>query len=792
MLAHLCLTDSVENVWEGKALARWVRTTFSQLVDAGCIRVLAMFAFGGKDGMRVDTVARVLGYPVGQVLDWIVKLDFGGVVQDVGRDTFRVLPEPLRFVLVKEFFFDQPAPRSVDELLGCANSFASALRMLIGARARGAGISMHTLVELLKRSSSPGLWDAFVQIDAAHAHVVLDEFPDMIRDLARPLLHVVPDRTIPHLLRYAIDDSRPLHSTTDDPLRVIHDWIESAPQGTGESVRRRRTLWASVKEWLAGGNDWTVAGHALTSVLSPDYDHGELVAGKRMFSFVRGSVHPEELRDIAQLWSEVYETLKSVNSSDWVPIFAAIDQWVYWQHSLVPISDELRLIRNSTARKMLSDLRDLASNRPGIQKELQHRGNDIGLSLEFTIDREYVVLFPEEDFDVDWNERERQNAQDVQELAAEWVTGDPKDISVRLVRCVNEAKASGRMYPDYSEYLSSLIAAGTGDVLGWLTALMEAEAETHHVLPFVERAVSERPNGWSDRVVECLRSDGWRSAAVLALLKTGNVEAPLLENVFEASKGFPTLVERLCMSGQLVDERIARFLEAPDAALAEAAAKGLWHREPHGEIPEHMASVWRRAVVSHVSGEYDLCEMMKVDNTLSFHWMMDRATNGRNTFYREVKAVAAAADQLTDEERRTVIDNVDPEQYAANRIISALVGSSREMYEYLLSKKDLKRLHLAPLGRKPAAAWWELALVALDAGFTPREVASVAFEGESTFSWGTISSRREAQMRAWAETESHDDPRIREAARIGKESARRDYEFWETMEKTDEFNEYFD
>ena len=792
MLAHLCLTNNIEDVLSGIALSAWVRSRVGALPSDGAVQVLAAFALGGKDGMQIADVVRNLGYATGKVCEWMAELPVGGIVQEGPKGSIRVLPGPLRCALVKEYFFDRVPSLSLDVFLDSVNSLNSALSTLLGARSRGARVSTCMLVELLQRSPSSGLWEEFVSTDAECANLVLDRFSERIPDLGRPLLYQVPERTIPHLLGNAIGDHRALHSSTDHPLRLIHDWVESASQGTGESLVRRRTLWAAVRDWLKADMDWLVGGGALASVLSPHFNDGELMAADRMmFSIIRGSVRPTELQEIANLWPDIYDTLKALNPTDWTPIFSAIDQWIYWQHPSISISDDIRNVRDCTARKMLVDLRQLSVNRPGVQKQLRRRGNNIGLELEITIQREFSVLFPEEDFELEWKDRKERESKEVRKLAAVWALGEPNTIAADLVRCINEAKTSGREYPDYTPYICSLIAAEASDVVTWLDALMHAGAEGKHILPFLERAADERPDGWSTRVSTCLESDKWRCAAVIPILRSENVDASLLERVFEASSKCSGDIHQMCVAGQIADERVIRLLEMNDANLSESIATGLWHQESPPVVPEQIGSQWRRAVIAHVGNEYDLCEMMRADKRLAFDWLMDRAVNDRDSYYREKKAYAVAAEGLTDEERRTVIDNLNPENYCAVSVVAALVGMAQEMYKYVLSKEELKRQHLSPLRRKPTAEWCDLACLALNAGCTPSEIASVAFQGGSSFGWGSISSRQESRMQVWAELGSHRDFRIRDVARMGEESARHECEFWQRMEKSDEFNEYF-
>jgi hypothetical protein len=275
MLAQVCLTESIRKVFEGRALSSWVDSTFSRLLSTRAIQILAAFAIGGQDGMRIDDVAGILGYPPGEVRQDIAGLAFGGVVHDLGDQTVSVLPEPLRSALVCDYFFARPGRLPLDPFLNAARSLGSACSTLIGAQRLGAPISSQRLLQLLEQVPNHFAWEQFAWSDEQNARLVIERHPEMVPSLTRPLLQHVPEFAVPDLLKRGIGDERPLNSHPDHPLRLLHDWAISAEPGTDQPVARRWALWESLKKWLAEGGEQRIALRAMRSVVSPAFEGTE-------------------------------------------------------------------------------------------------------------------------------------------------------------------------------------------------------------------------------------------------------------------------------------------------------------------------------------------------------------------------------------------------------------------------------------------------------------------------------------------------------------------------------------
>jgi hypothetical protein len=235
---------------------------------------------------------------------------------------------------------------------------------------------------------------------------------------------------------------------------------------------------------------------------------------------------------------------------------------------------------------------------------------------------------------------------------------------------------------------------------------------------------------------------------------------------------------------------LRQLLGDPDDFLVAATATGMWECITTPKIAPDLMDPWRHAVIRGNIREYDLCEMFKMDNALAYSWLLDRSLHRPNGYQIEHDAITTAARLLTREQRASILEHVSPRVYDARGIVSALVDSDEELYRGLLKDSDREDVHLAPLCGTPNTAWAQLAVVALESGISPREVADIAFH--TTFSgWGSIADRCEEQVKSWVVLENHADPRIREVASIGRKMAEESASRWRKEDDSEEFFEIY-
>ena len=686
LLAHICFSEDVGKVWDGQELTRWTRETFSHLIGERAVQMLAAFALGGSRGMPIDAIAEILGYPSGEVRQCMAKLAMGGVVQDVGDAAMFVLPEPLRCVLVRDYFFSQPAPLQLDRFLSRALDRGSALCTLMGAYARGATISSYELLHLLESTRDPEAWENFVWCDSKHAHLLLDKHPEKADSLFRPLLYRAPERTIPLLLEKVIDDEQHLNTASDDPLRVIDGWISSAEPGLGEAVKRRTVLLDSLIKWLGDGRNQQIGLRALRLALSPSFEDHQQDPGKRhTFTMRRGVLTLEELKEVAAMWARVRDSLQGLTIVDWTPVITAIDQWVYQQgRAPVKLTEEYHEVFRDTARRMLHDVAKLASGRPGVSAQLNQRAKALDVKLAIDIDPDFAILFPEHLYSEEWEERRRRQLAAAEGLASRWITKGISRVADKLAWCVREAKTAGIRDPDYSWIVCGHLAKASQTAVPWTDALIAAGLDANHIEPFLEKASANKEEGWQERAAECLRRDTLRNAGVPVLLKAPDVTEDILNEAIKRARELTQRVEVLCFTGKIEDDRIARLLEQEYPEIAEAAAIGLWLRHPEADIPGALKVAWQRAVITHVKHKYQLCEIMRKDHELAFAWLLDRALREVKPFRVENQVIAAASSVLTVEQKRLILQQL-AKVANASRITMCLVGHDATLYRDLLA-----------------------------------------------------------------------------------------------------------
>ncbi len=790
MLAHLCFSEGVREVWEGEALTRWTRNTFSQLVGAKAVQMLAAFALGGSAGMPIKAVAEVFGYPLGDVQSCMSGLAMGGAVQELNGEALRVLPAVLRYGLVKQHFYDGPVRLPLEDLFNRAVDRGSALRSVIGACARGADVRSDWLLRLLESTDNSDAWEEYVCCGRHHAQLVLDHHPEKLKSLARPLLHQVPERVVPLLLTAAVDDARPLNSATNHPLGVIVNWVSSAEPDRGEAVPRRKLLYDKTARWIADGGDHQTGLRALQTVLSPGFEDSQQNPGDERSIRLRSAfLTVEELGELAKLWPQVCQLLASLDFSDWNPVMNMIYAWAHpHQGPACPGEERVHIFRD-TAETILCDVAKLAVGRPGVLRKLSWQAECLKMEIQIEIDADFDVLFPRETRAQCREDEEQHQLAAAETLASRWMAEPMSNVVDKLVWCLNEAKVADVSYPDYSMVVCAKLAEASPSALPWVDAIIAAESDVRLVQPFLGKAVENNEEGWQDRTSQCLRSDRLRVLGVSIALQAEDTPEALLDEACKSAGKVPEAIKHLCAVGLVDDKRVLRLLEHEDPAVAGAAAVGLWGRNREGPIPVELRPAWQRAIIAHAARHHELDTILENDTELALAWLRDRATRTLEDYRSEDDAIVAASSVLTPDEKRLILKELH-EVPNAFCIAKNLVGEDVSMYKELLSDRDRSFVHLAPLAGEPNEMWAELALAALDAGYSTEKVARNASRESGVFR-GEVSEGYKEQAEDWLRLDSHRDSRIREIARIRAEAAQIEYVRWVAMEERDELSDYY-
>lgn len=457
-LVYLCLRGDVREVFFGESLVEQLSPILKRIVGEDTSRLLAAFSLAGDAGCTIEIVASCLRRSVDEVSTLLAKLSAAGVIREGNHRMISVWPSALRWVLVRQVFFEGPGSLDYRDLYADMPNKTAALHSLIGARSRGAHIP--DLEALLEQHQSTHLWSEYSGLGSREARYVLTQHPELAVDIASTALELVSDEVIPHLMDRAIGDHRKLHNSLDHPLRLIEDWISQPEEYVGPRADRRYALLDAVKAWWQHKKDQSdhreiaqTCLRALSIVFTPTWNYGESDPGRgRIFTISTGIAVGPEKDAIGQLWSVEKEIIResAVISGAWTELLHLIHEWV----SPIGIREDTQAMetRREFARQITHDVSAWSTEFPGVQ----HRIQDIAKILEFTvplkIDPEFEVLFPREnikelddledfrELDIEWQKADSN-------LASIWANSDPGIVAEKVAYFQNQADTAHITYP---------------------------------------------------------------------------------------------------------------------------------------------------------------------------------------------------------------------------------------------------------------------------------------------------------------------------------------------------------
>ncbi|HEV3052396.1 MAG TPA: hypothetical protein VGX50_18940, partial [Longimicrobium sp.] len=662
-LALLCLREGVRELVTAGSLFRNVRRSLESVVGERAIPILACFAVGGEAGMPADAVAGALGIAIVDVRVAVARLAGGGVLVERFDGALAVIPPPLRHALVSTEFFEGPAALPIQPLLDAAPVFEQAVLTLIGAKSRRDSVPDALLRGLMAGGRlDPELWESYARLGPDEAGWALVNAPRLIGYVAAPALDEIPHLAIPFLLTLSIGDDRPLHSATNHPLRKVQDWVQAGEPGTPEAVGRRRKLLGVLVKWSQGPLWNPVVGcRALAVAFSPVFEEmrADPVDGNR-HTLRFGLLQPEEMVELQGLWPVAQEILGRVEEADWPSLEHLIHDWLYPRVRTRPdpataasMQDFAGQITEETALRV--------GDQAGVHLRLARLAAEHGWTVDAPVDPRLAILFPERDLD-EGAAAYAAKAAAARAFASELSSGDPGESAELLVRLHRQADRADLRWPDFSLLACNTIAAAVSDPGAWIAALLSAGAPANFVEPFLERVVTDQPEGWEDAWRTCLESadriDLRRIAAVVAIR---NPQAPpsLVERALAELPGAEGHIESACIRGEIPEDRVLLLLRHPSQAVAMAAAEGLWSAAPRGEIPAPLSDDWQRVVVASLEDEYPLEAIFGKHPEIAWDWLLARLESPERLTFQVRRRLAPAVRALKPEQRGVLVERAN-------------------------------------------------------------------------------------------------------------------------------------
>lgn len=777
-LTEICLKEGgVQDIVLGNALARWVTTKLLPITNSeDASAVLAGFSIGGDVGMPMDVVAEELGINLLKVQSITSNL-VGGLIFD-NTPNLVVYPPALRHSLVSDKFFRGALSLTAAGFIKNAPSLYEVAKTLMGAKRRGANVQQELLLEILERLNSGNLWEEFAYLGEIEATWVLENKPQYLIVIARPILENIPNKGIPFLLSAAIGDDRELHSTTDHPVRIIQDWVLSAVPGKDKAIQRREILLDSVSEWISKVGHQRPAIRALQIIMSPEFSRFSPNPGSGdTWTITSGHLTASEILSLKVLWANILPIVRKISINEWLPIRQIIENWAYPGRSVGNIAEEIYDGMNAFAGQMVLDILPLISKHPGFLHWAHNISRAANLSIEVPVDSFFEILYPEVD-PISFHEDPSRQQESIVVLAQQLTNKDPKEIIHDLLRIENEAQLVGDIWPRLTPLLCLELSKTTAKQNSWIEVGIKEGLPGDLLRPFLNKVMEVRGKGWIGILQKCLHEQSLKPHVVEMVLTDLKMPKVLLDDVYDELDNLTKLIEILCLRKEIPEDRVLKLLKHNNPDVATSVAKGEWTSSPVKSVRESLNEQWEKVVVNFPLDDYLLSEIFMARPALALAWLSARIRETINDNdsvigFRMERAFGVAANSLSFEDRRSLLKTIAPFRYDY-LVVTHLIGDNVELYQELLINKEMKHLHLDPLYGKPTDAWALKAIAAMRSGYSAKDIAHATRWGEMKIvSWsGNESKMWDEWIKCFEPFLLHSDEQIREVAKISIENAR--------------------
>ena len=793
-LCRLCWeSGSSRDVILGTALARDVKLSFEPLLGQEATNLLGCFSIGGDAGMSLEAVARLVGRNALEVRRIVEQLSAAGVL-DVSRENrISVNPFRLRQALVRDLFLKPPLV-DLTPYLSEVPDFAATTRVLIEAKLMGGTLSDETLrtrLQQLAGTYEQSAFEEYAHLGKPEAEWVLDNYPGKLKPVASAALAASPEKTLSLLLDSAAvaHDERSSQGwslRTEDVMPEIKSWILGAKPNDDEVSERRKLLAASLEKWFAANKNPFVGVQAAKLVLSIKHEATSTPPGEAMtMTFHFGVVVQGQLSRIAALWPKILPILHEALPIQGGEIASIFHEWVHPNHPGKGTPPEYELETRGYARQMMTDLLEAYTGKWTFHRHLYNYADKLGLLAKVKLDPIAQVLYPPRDFS-DWEKEQTRGIAAADALVLELKDKDPSTVANVLAPIATQAEAANISFPSWGRHVCWRIAEATDNPAVWIQALSESDAPAHLIEPFLEKTAAKHASDAQIGVLLLSAKADSQALGISLVLKHCLPEAPLWQQASPLFKNFTGLIEGCVLRKEVSNKNLKVLLKHKEPKVAGAVAASLWGVGDDTRIPDDVFADWKQVIVRHVDEEKEhVLEKVfpKYPDIASewIEWRLDGIRTETRMFYfglRYDRALSAAIRVLTREQRRALIDKI-PRSSAVAQLARSLVGRDMELFRHLLSREELEDVRLDPLrldlGSDLQAdnvvqdideGWQQMAIAAIEQGFSEQEIVSATQGGGSSWS-GPMSSMFAAKAAPFENLLQHSDARLRRIGQIG-------------------------
>lgn len=303
---------------------------------------------------------------------------------------------------------------------------------------------------------------------------------------------------------------------------------------------------------------------------------------------------------------------------------------------------------------------------------------------------------------------------------------------------------------------------------------------------FFEKSAAKQP---SDNEIERLLTTDKPDSQALGIslvLKHSTAGTPLWQQATLLFKNYTGIIEGCVLRKEIADANLKALLNHEEPSVSGVVAACMWGIRGVAKIPDGLFEDWRRSIVQHVDDRKEriLARVFPKHPEIAYEWIAWRLEGIRDLtrhFHfglRYDRALSAAVNALTKEQRRDLIDKL-PRASSVRQLVRSLIGGDMELFLCLLSREELEgvrldplcvdndeRPHPQPVTQEIGSRWQEMAVAAMDKGFSETDIF-YATQG-SGFSWsGPLSGMYVSRLTPFEKLLQHGDARLRKVGQIG-------------------------
>jgi len=762
-LAEATRRDGVKRLWSGELLA----DQLARLIETDRHRsVLAAIALGGDFGMTLEDVAAALSLSPVDVRQITSGLGAGGVIETVGERRLQVRPPALRAVLVRDVFFSDAHSLNPHVLLEKSNSAKDTAGVLMNARQIGADVSQEVIDRFVRSANDADCWEHYGWVNEECAHRVVASFSDHICEAAPGVLHFRPKDALPLLLE-ADRQTRIHRGAVESPRRRIEEWLVQERDPPGATVERRGQLLSAVREWRSRckeGTDDTTAW-ALRTVLSPNFRFAKQKPGSGLeYELTFHVLSESDLKGIIQLWPQVREGIAELPVGVWTEIINAIENWCFpGRHERTkPLPKQVCRVLRVGSRTMLSDLVSLPSSTRAVRQWVSHVSKITDLRVRIDVEPLLRLLFDDPRLDDEANRRLRDRK--LTKLAITLALEPPKKVASMLAEIEKEFAEFPHCHGGWDRYLVYQRLSETyEDSVEWLAASIDSRLPSRCVEIAMRIAFHRDFDRANPRISALIDDQNYGAAAANLVLLSDRFDdgqfQKAVQRVSSENHDLGWLHWTTCPSRTIV-----ALLGHSNKGVRTVVALAEWTRTSGSVCPE-VTALWREAILDIDEDNHSLSTILASDPELAFNWMKRRFIGSRWNLWRLEKTAKEVAKSLTRSQRGLLLALFTKENFSSEWFDSLLNGDVELFRDWLGDQSD-RYLKFRPLDRTIGQEWVNLAVVALDAGCTPSEIADYAIP-RSVGGMGPLSEHFRALIPVYEELLRHPDRRLHPAAQAG-------------------------